>query len=445
MKREFFKFRYYDFNAIEQHLSDMAARGYQLSSAGNYFWQYEECPPENMKYCLQYKKEDISILTAYTGDSEEEKSAHVAAEEMDWVFVDTINNMRIYCTRNLSAEPLEKDDIDRFNAIEKITYKSYVIAYAILVVCMLVLGFMNISNLWKYPLDAFASTSGLIADFMIVFALIILTASILQCVLWVEKSKRSLKKGNGYADPHTRTYQIMDLLTYIFTGICVIGFLISGSGDGDFSTIVYFICFAALIIALNVWNGHQKKKKASKKKIILSTVLTFFIIFGVLMALDFVVFEKDLFDKSGSDYENLPVTVEDFGRECTNPEIMYYCNSSPILTTLYGEQYGDDGDNISYSVSRLNNMKHYDWFFKKALMEDIYMFQSVIPVSLDVDEFWKETSDSSWNTDRVYEGEEFDNSWVLGAGEYIIKINTSWTPSDSEKKELLTKLINAVK
>ena len=53
-KRRFVNFNLYDYQAVEEHLSAMAARGWRLEKAGNQIWTYRRAEPAKVRYAVTY-------------------------------------------------------------------------------------------------------------------------------------------------------------------------------------------------------------------------------------------------------------------------------------------------------------------------------------------------------------------------------------------------------
>lgn len=451
MKKELSKFLYYDYPGIEAHLSEMAGKGYQLRTAGNYLWRYEECPPEELKYCVQYRSEDTSIMAAYSGDSELEKAACEEASDIGWTLVDTWSNLRIYVTGNMDAAPLETDDSERFEQIRKVTKKSFTYPMIILMICLGWFSYMNLTNIFRYPLDNLDGYTAPLSVIMILFAAVSLVYSILMTTSWLRRSEKSIKAGGTCADTRTKRYQAVNRALYLFAAIGLLAFFLAEfAEDGSLGIICSLLI--VVLIALDIWiNGVLKRNHATRTKIILANIGVTLLIIACLAGFIFFAVEKDIeADSSGNaDISNIPVSLMDFGCHPGNDEaVTLETSGSLFLSKMYVEDYSDSTtDYLTYYVAKIHNPAQYDWFFHKALMAGVYDYRPML--HLDVDDLWKQTDASDWGVERAYryfddeDGTEF-NSWILGTEDYIIWLDSPTEPSDSQKSTLIQKLKESV-
>ncbi len=460
MKKEFNRYRYYDYIGIQDHLTEMAARGLQLRKTGNHIWQYEECPPEELRYCMEYRDKDSSILAAYAGNDAITQEAVQSAAEKGWTFIDTWANLRIYSTREVDAAPLEKDSPERFEKIKKVTNKTFTVPMIILFVFCVILLLTNVRPVFIRPLENLCSYTSLLVAFSAVFAGIVTLLNMIQGVSWLRRSEKSIKEGGICADPHSRTYMMLDAGVYLLLGLFLVVLALSitnedGAGAG-LHFVVYFVSFMLLLFLCTWITSLLKEKHASKGKIVLVTIIEVLAIVGILTFVPF--FDSDTDTSHYEAHGKLPVTLEALGQKGSDLDECYYHNNSTfILSRVSGDQwhdYSDDGGylggHVGYSINRIKNSDRYDWFFKKAFYENTLF---VAPGASVMDD-WEKVDEPSWGAEtvyrsKVYVGEisdekDFGTEWILGTGEYIIYVSTSWEPTDDQKKIIVDKLIDAI-
>ena len=69
-KRKLENFMFHDASAIEKYLKKMAAEGWLLTHATNYFWTYEKIEPAKLTYCVTYFSE-ASDFNAYLSENQQ--------------------------------------------------------------------------------------------------------------------------------------------------------------------------------------------------------------------------------------------------------------------------------------------------------------------------------------------------------------------------------------
>ena len=106
VKRTLVNVSFYDSEAIQQKLEQMAARGWMIQKAGNLFWTYTKIPPQKLRFAVTYFP-GASEFDPRPSEKQLEREELCAQD--GWRLVLRWDAMQIFCTDREDAVPIETD------------------------------------------------------------------------------------------------------------------------------------------------------------------------------------------------------------------------------------------------------------------------------------------------------------------------------------------------
>ena len=106
VKRTLVNVSFYDSEAIQQKLEQMAARGWMIQKAGNLFWTYTKIPPQKLRFAVTYFP-GASEFDPRPSEKQLEKEELCAQD--GWRLVLRWDAMQIFCTDREDAVPIVVD------------------------------------------------------------------------------------------------------------------------------------------------------------------------------------------------------------------------------------------------------------------------------------------------------------------------------------------------
>lgn len=154
-KRKLESFMLHDASAITKHLEKMAAKGWLLAHAANYFWTYEKIEPTALTFSVTYFSA-VSDINPYS--SENQSAFYEYCEALGWKLASEWNQMQIFYTENTKPIPIETDEALKLQTI----HQSMRVQLFGLSFCLLIVMYQTVSliiNLIESPLSFFSRYS----------------------------------------------------------------------------------------------------------------------------------------------------------------------------------------------------------------------------------------------------------------------------------------------
>ena len=139
MKRryELAKFDFSEADAIGEHLSAMAEKGWQLDRAGPYLWGYRKASPQKLRYAIGYLPGPHSSAPLPPEELAAFRDLYQAA---GWDFVADWYFVQIFCTDREDATPPDTDERVKLYALRRSVGKQMWINVVLAALIALLLG-----------------------------------------------------------------------------------------------------------------------------------------------------------------------------------------------------------------------------------------------------------------------------------------------------------------
>ena len=186
-----------DAEGIQKHLSNMAAKGWQLESIGNFLWSYQRIEPAAHIYAVIYRpvSADSKVLEEY----------RAYCEAAGWHWVASWAQVHIFYTENPSPVPLETDESVKLEAIRVSLRTLFLPIYLVLLALFLAATFFTTWRVLRDPIQSLTDGTTLLAPLLMFLGAGITGWNLLAYGLWTQKAKRAAAMGGPCPSMRIRT------------------------------------------------------------------------------------------------------------------------------------------------------------------------------------------------------------------------------------------------
>ena len=146
VKRTLVNVSFYDSEAIQQKLEQMAARGWMIQKAGNLFWTYTKIPPQKLRFAVTYFP-GASEFDPKPSEKQLEKEELCAQD--GWRLVLRWDVMQIFCTDREDAVPIDTDPIPQVGNIHRTMQKKVLVGQLVMALLIFWFLYLQLSQLWR--------------------------------------------------------------------------------------------------------------------------------------------------------------------------------------------------------------------------------------------------------------------------------------------------------
>ncbi len=256
-RRSLANFAFFDQEAIEKKLEQMAANGWMICRAGNLYWTYEKIPPQKLRFAVTYFP-GASALDP--GPSQQQLDKEDYCAQAGWHLVLRWDAMQIFCTDREDAVPLETDPVPQVANIRQTMRKNMLTGQLVGIAAILWFLFLQLSQFRRDPVEYFSSTVHLM---ILPIWLLDLFASLFQLFVffrWQKKAKQAAQNGLFYP-MHTNKF-----LGWSLAAVSVLLLLVTiASSDTHLSLMFWMLAlFAAIYFLGRRLMGWMKRKGVSR-------------------------------------------------------------------------------------------------------------------------------------------------------------------------------------
>ncbi len=442
VKRTLVNVSFYDPEAIQRKLEQMAARGWMLQKAGNLFWTYTKIPPQKLRFAVTYFPE-ASEFDPKPSEKQLEKEELCAQD--GWRLVLRWDVMQIFCTDREDAVPIDTDPVPQVDNIHRTMRKKVLVSQLLMVLLIFWFLYLQLSQLRRDPADYLSDTSRL---FTIPFWLLLLLMTIYELVIyfrWGRRAKEAAERGVFL--PPVRSHP---WLSWAAAGLAIVFLLFSFSFSDSGFLFLFFAAAAVVIpILLSSWMlGALKRRGVSRWVNLAVTCAAIFVLViagtGVIVAAilrgwlplgeesqpvgqyDWDGLTMDIYD------DPLPLEVEDLVQVDARWSKEARLQESPLLA--YGDYRQDllfteeiQGYEIRYEITDVKVTFLYD-FVKDGFIrdnQDEVLEKYLIPVD-----------PTPWEAEEVYQVSwrdgVLDDTYLVCWEKRIVGIEFYWTPTQEQ-------------
>lgn len=440
VKRTLVNVSFYDSEAIQQKLEQMAARGWMIQKAGNLFWTYTKIPPQKLRFAVTYFP-GASEFDPSPSEKQLEKEELCAQD--GWRLVLRWDAMQIFCTDREDAVPIDTDPVPQVDNIHRTMKKKVLVgqlASALLVLWSL---YLQLSQLWRDPADYLSDTSQL---FTIPLWLLLLLMTIWELIFYFRWERRAKEAAEHGVFLPVRAHP---WLSWAVVGLATVFLLLSFSASSGH---LLFLLSAAVVTAVPTllarWMlGALKRRGVSRWVNLAVTCAAIFVLViagtGVIVAASLrgwlplgeesqPVGQYDWDGRTMDIYDDpIPLEVEDLVQVDARWSKEARLQESPLLAygdyrqdLLYGQEVR--GYELRYEITDVKVPLLYD-FVKDGLIrnhQDEALGEYLMPVD-----------SAPWNAQEAYQlhwdGGLLDTYLVCWENRFA-EITFYWTPTQEQ-------------
>lgn len=437
-------FSFYNHTGIEQHLTEMAKRGWLLESISNLYWIYRKIEPQDIHFCVTYypRASDFD-----PGPSEEQQTFQDFCAHTGWKLVCTWHQMLVFCNENESPIPLDTDPVMEVDTLHRACKKNFLPSYSLLLTLGLLMGGYFVARIYFDPIGLLSSSSQLITGLAHLCLFAISLVELVTYFTWHRKAKLAAQDGLFVDTPSTTIFQHIVILILLLGMIYWFANLFAA--DDPLLLWVAVIMFVYIFGVIFIVNGIKhglKKLKASRGVnkaltlaacFILPTIMTSLIIYIGISAVQNNWTHKNPFDDSV-----IPLSVTDFQDVDEDKYIEQNRNNE---TFLVGQRvvhmFGDwnvegfyELPDLQYTITTVKVPFIYEWCKEQMYWDMDESKDTDIPVGHRI--ILKEDNSVPWGANEVYrlyhEEGWYLNRYLLCYEDRIIDIRFDWEPTPAD-------------
>lgn len=446
VKRTMANFSFFDKEAIEKELEDMAAKGWMIAKAGNLFWTYTKIPPKKLRFAVTYFP-GASEFDPKPSEKQLEKE-ELCAED-GWRLVLRWDAMQIFCTDRPDAVPIETDPVPQVENIHRTMRKNILLSQLITVGLILCSLYLQVSQFWRDPVEYLSNITLL---FSVPSWILLLLMAVLDLVLYFRWERRARKAAEHGIYLSFRSHKWLSWIVLSLVGVFL--FLSYSTSSSHFLLIVYIAVVMVVPFLLGRWIMKKLKEKGASKTFnrVVSGICV-----GVLVTVGMVAIAAATiggwiptsnhsskpvgqYDWDGLTMEiyddPLPLTVEDLAHVDARWSKEARIQESPLVAygdyrqdLLYGQEIR--GYDLSYKIVDVKLPILYD-FLKNCLINERQ--DEVYDDVIFVDHF--EMVDSApWSADEVYQlywSDSILDTYLVCWENRIVEIKFYWQPTQEQ-------------
>jgi len=436
-------YEFYQDANIEEHLENMAAKGWRLEKIG-LFWHYRRAEPARVRYAVTYFSESSEFNPSPT-ENEETLLEYCAAA--GWDFVAGLHQMLIFSTLREDAPPIETEGAVKLEAIHRAMKKNFLPGNFVL---LALFGLNLVIQLRAGALhwSRFLSDGVQLGAALMMLALVSYFALLLlSYFLWFRAAKRSVEQGGPCRSGRSRFARARQIALMALAVVVLALMYIPAAlqyGHGLLAALLFFLCFYALLgVTVRGLRGWMKRKGVSAwTNRLVSTGLAFVLAAAVLAAIPFIVLRagdngwfggektETYVTSHGSEWtlhrDPLPLKIEDLQPIEELPwsyELTEHW--SPFASLREGRQVEyENWESLDYDIFDVKT-----YFLYRACLRDYLRTEELIGLEYNA------ADEAPWGAEVAYrlsmDGEEM-NSWLLCRNRRIVRIAFAWTPTPAQ-------------
>ena len=441
-RMEFFSF--YNHTGVEEHLTNMARKGWMIESITNVSWTYRKIEPKEIHSTASYYPRASDFDPEPT---EEQKEFNDYCARTGWQYVCSWFQMQIFCNEADNPLPLDTDPIMEVCNIHRACKKNFLIGYWLLFALGFVASAYSLAGIYFVPIDRLAYTNKLVILLAWVSLFAMALVELVAYYVWLGKAKKGAQNGIFVTTPSTSKFRKGII---VFLLIVVVGWFrhLFAAGDSLMLTVAivnFFIVFGTIFFVNFIKQG-LKKVKASRGMnrfltfaacFILPVIFTTALVFGGITAAG-----NGWFTNASAEQEEIQLSVSDFYEVDESKYVQQDRNNQTFIMShrvvhMYGDWNIEDFHalpDLQYTITTIK----VPFFYERAKAQ---MYRDLdetddtdIPAGHRL--VLKEQDPTSWGANevyRLYQEEGWYMNWYLLCYEdRIIDIRFDWEPTTDD-------------
>ena len=448
MKRCFCNFSFYDQQAIQEKLEEMAESGWMLEKTG-FMWTYKRIEPKKLRFSVTYFPSASDFDPSPT---EGELTKIDFCRQDGWNLVTTWGVMQIFYNEDLDAVPIETEPVMQIENICRSMKKNVLLPQAVLGGMLLWNVVIRLSQWLRDPV-------GELSDPFSIYSVLMFSILTLACLYeigfyfcWSRKAKAAAQNDGVFLPVRSKP-----IASWILMAVSALLLILSYTAlRGPLGFVILWLCMVPFIIVIGNLLKNMLKKRGVSRNVnrivsVCAVVLLTFLMLGLMttaiiqgrMRFDSgknVVDTYELYGRTREIYNDpLPLEIEEladvnarWSKEADHQETL-------LLSSTEYRQYAvpaDGNDNVDerkleYTVTVVKQDFLYD-FIKRAVLNSR---QDEIHDDFVFTDHYEPIDASVWNADDAYQlhwSESVLNTYLIFWGNHIVEIKFYWEPTPEQ-------------
>ena len=426
---------FYEFQAIEKKLSEMAERGWMIEKMGLYFWTYRPIEPKKISFAAVYSPK----LAEFAPDGAEElEQLKEYGAWSGWKHAARWNGkLQVFYNEDPDPIPMETDAAVQLENIHKAMKKTMLVGNTLLAGLAVLQLLMQGKSFFKRAADTFCDYSQISLFTAWVFLLIAVLLPVFKYLFWYGKAKKTAAE--GFLPDSSAGHTAVNVFSGISMVLAASSILFMGSG---------VLGVVLLMVGVVVWVGLVNRMKNFMREKGVSKGVNTAVTIGLIIIVTFVwtlgsgyyIFRKVTEQARQTAPENHPEEMLLQISELTGEEQERYTAEKEEWETVFLKktQYRQNVKNVHERGGYL--------YYTVYEVKQPFLMQTVKNSLLRTESYevpYREAEAAEWGAERVYQqkdGETEQNSFLLCRDDRIVTIETAETPNEKQKKQLTEKL-----
>lgn len=422
-KHELLDVALFDYQYIQRHLTEMAARGWRLEKIGSFgVWHYRRAEPASVRYEVTF----APSASAYNSrPTEDEEALSDLCADAGWTRVATAAQLHVYCNADPNATPIETDEATRIATIRKTMNRHFVPQYLLLTALFVVQLFMQLSTVTRYPVTSLSSPLMIGNLLFLPVAIVSYLVMIAGYFLWIRKAQQAAESGQTV--PECVFYRRFRWVLWAVLAVYLSSLLLS-SGLGIAALV---LSYAAVTLGLvGVTMSITKDAGAPKWANILVPFVVTFVGLMLLSPLLFGILDAASLAEEPEHPATMPLMISHL-TEADNVQhsIMEDSASLVMSHTRYWdhEEVYESGLSLSYSI--VDTEFDFAWemclnYYEQQLLESSYTLSNGVVTGNLADQWGAEYA-------RRAPG-DFNDRWLICWEDRVVSLRASWPLTDEQ-------------
>ena len=446
LKRTIANFSFFDKQAIEKKLEEMAARGWMVAKAGSLFWTYTKIPPQKLHFAVTYFP-GASEFDPQPSEKQLEKEELCAQD--GWKLVLRWDAMQIFCTDRENAVPIETDPVPQVENIHLTMRKNLLFGQLVTIVLVLWSLYLQLSQLWRDPVEYLSNLTRFAG---VPCWLLLLLMAVLDLALYFRWERRARK-----AAEHGISLPLRSCKWLPWVVLALVGMFLFLSYASSSARLLLMVCIAVVIvvpISLGRWMMKKLKKKGVSKtanRVVSSAFTGVLVIVGTVAVVAAAIggwlpvndrssqpvgqyewngLVRDIYD------DPLPLTVEDLAQVDARWSKQARFQESPLVAygdyrqdLLFGQEI--NGYELSYEITdvKLPILRE---FLKGRLLNER---QDEVHDDFVFEDHFEPVDPAPWGAEEVYQLHWSDSvldTYLVFWETRIVEITFYWQPTSEQ-------------
>ena len=439
-KRRLEYFSFYNHTGIENHLVEMARKGWMIEGISNFYWTYRKIEPMNIHFSVSYypRASDFD-----PGPTEEQQTFHDFCAHTGWQLACTWFQMQVFYNEKESPIPLDTDPVLEVNTLHRACKKNFLPSFYVMLALGVLMGGYSLARLYFDPVGLLTNSSQMLSGFAYICVLAISLVELITYFTWYRKAKRAALDGLFVDTPSTTGFQKCIVVLLMLGMVWWLTNLLAADDSLLFwVAVAMFIYMFIVILTVNGIKQGLKKAKVSRGTNRFATFAACFILPVIMTGLVTYTFvslnRTGVFERDPQNDVSIPLSLTDFMEiDETNYTKYDRTNQTMLLGQLVVNHHPsplimEDGnaESLRYIITTVRVPILYEWCAKQ-IFEDEDERNNGIPEGHR--NIYKETDAPSWGAKAAYrlyhEEGWWQNTYLLYYDHMIVEIHFSWEPT----------------